>query len=89
MKEETKKCTKCGRTLPLSRFPLCVKKHKLKNGDTRIYKRKDSWCKKCHNKQRKTANFLRDDKRHDHQNDIDRAMSTNDGFNALLKEYGL
>ena len=88
-KPETKKCAKCGEVLPLSSFYTQTTKWKLKDGTEKSKQYYQSCCITC-NKRALTARKYRSIlKKHERLNKIDIAISTDEGFDNLLKEHGL
>lgn len=89
MTTKTKKCVRCLKELPIDRFYPRKGRKLLKTGEFKVYAFRNAYCSKCTNKIRKARRLKQMREAHEKINDIDRAMSTEEGFDNLLKEYGL
>ena len=84
----TKECKTCGRVLPIDRFSMYNITKQLASGEKTYTYQKIS-CRQCSTKRSSVSYHKRLRRKHDERNRIDIAMSTEEGFDGLLKEFGL
>lgn len=86
-------CVKCRQEKPDNAFEIIKHRHILKDGSDKVYLCGDTTCHKCRSKKRKSTIFKKQmdlqNRRADKINQIDVALSTEAGFDNLLKEFGL
>lgn len=86
---ETKTCSSCKKQLPISSFYDRKETRTLSSGQKKTTIRKQYCCKKCQTKRWNENNYKKEDKRIDRLNDLDKAITSDDGFNKMLEEFGL